>query len=520
MNASSRIFARFGACRIPMFRWFVLSSVFLLSNAAAFAQTYTFNPAAEGSNSWSNPAKWGLESGYPNGAGTVVILPKISAATTLSLNVSPTIGVLYLGPSGVGSGSQAWRLMSSTLELDNGDAPAIINNTSGANANFGSPITSSKPVVLQGVYNNLFRNTNSRFTGGLIIESSGSQYFYSTAIVNQSDITHKGTGNAIFGNGNPGVVTLDSNFEVQGDNARRGILSHTSGTLVLNGNITGTAGVKLGTTDANRGEITVLNGNNTYSGVTQIETNIRFSSINNLGLGAIEFSTNSRRLIYSDGNTADITQNALGEARSVILNVATTFDIGNNNVTYANSITGAGRFVKAGGGTLVLEGNNSFANFTLSSATVVAGHNNALGGSNSSVTLEENTTLSIRSGVNLSVKDLSLASGATLSFELQADFVGALLTVNGDQIGNGTYTIDISFADFPSSPTEWTLLTVKGTAEASSFVLGESTLPYGSLHWDQATGSLTFMAVPEPSVSGLALMGLGFAQWRLRRRGC
>ncbi|SEP36913.1 autotransporter-associated beta strand repeat-containing protein [Rhodospirillales bacterium URHD0017] len=138
-----------------------------------------------------------------------------------------------------------------------------------------------------------------------------------------------------------------------------------SGTISDGG---GTALVKIGT-----GTLT-LTGINTYAGGTMINAGlINFASAANFGSGAI--TLNGGGLQWATGTTTDISGQLapLGAGGG-------TLDTNGNTVTLASAISGSGGLTKAGLGTLILGGNNTYSGGTTVAAGTLQGTTSSLQG--------------------------------------------------------------------------------------------------------------------------------------------
>lgn len=516
-------------CSSPRRRFLLgaMAAGLALPLSTGLAQTYEYNYTAAGGADywWTDSARWGLTSpAYPNGEDVVAKLLRPGANATLRVdNLSLTLGELRFEG---GAGTPRWTSMNgtagntATITLSKSSGMGVIYNAGGTTT-LGSSLTllATGGVEFQGSTALLIAGGNTKIEGGIKHSSTGNVYIYrSSMIVDQAveltaGLINLGTTNAIYN-------TFNNHFTLTGTTANfRGIYSNTAGTrLTLTGNITGTTSLRLGSDNPATNDETELQGSNSYTGATRIDTHVLFHGIHNFGKGGISFMTADRILTYADGNTADLTTNSENEVRSVELGVATTINTGSNDVVYANAVTGVGRLTKTGEGKLTLNGANSFAGTAIHGGTVVAGHTSALGLSTAALEIGGNGRLEILEGVNITVNDLELGDGAMLAFQLGE--VASQLLVTGDQIGDGTFTITIQPGIGVEAGT-YTLVSIAGGVEAgaSAFVLDPASLGYGSLEWDQANGELMFHAIPEPSTGVLALLGLAGGLYGLRRRG-
>ncbi len=179
-----------------------------------------------------------------------------------------------------------------------------------------------------------------------------------------------------------GLYSLGSKQLTVGSNN----LSTTVGGVIADGGVGGGTGgslVKVGT-----GTLT-LGGANTYTGGTTVTGGlISFAAAGSFGSGAI--TLNGGGVQWATGNTADIAAQlaALGAGGG-------TFDTNGNSVTLAGNIGGAGGLTKAGTGTLILGGSNSYSGGTRVSGGTLQGTTASLQGNilnNANVTFSQDST--------------------------------------------------------------------------------------------------------------------------------
>jgi len=513
-------------------RWFIalkrsakrlaiaISLASLCESSSGQSTTFTYDPTVSGSNVWTNSAKWGLPSGYPNEDGTVINLRRVASATTLNLGItSVTVGKINGGSAGTGTGQ--WSIGSSggVITLDNsiwgeGVFPAELNALNGA-LRIDAQMMAEKGVSISGGYTTQIYHPNTVLRGGITVMGSGGAYFGHAGSVNQSTINIQGSGGLRFGNATASDLEISSDFVTGSVNAGIGTNITNGSTMTVSGNITGTGGIRLFSENTARNDVTELTGQNDYLGTTIIRTNVKFHELRNFGDGAISFDTTARTLTYASGNEADITQTVAGLTRSVTFGVDTTIDTADNNVTYRYSIVGAGRLIKTGQNSLTLLAENGFQGVSVQEGSLTVGDDSATGGNSKSLVLGNGTSLEIMENTGLEVLNLSLASLNQISFTLNPMASDAThIAVFGDQTGDGTYIVDIpnSYSLFSG---EYTLLSVAGNAAASSFALASGTA--GELHWDQNAGVLTYTAVPEPSAQVLVILAGGLGMIFRRR---
>ena len=105
--------------------------------------------------------------------------------------------------------------------------------------------------------------------------------------------------------------------------------------------------------------ILVLSGSNSYSGGTTI--NMGTISFANGAFGAGNITFGGGTLQWATGNSQDVSGNGI---TLIGPGVAATLDTNGNNVTLAGALCGSGGLTKAGPGTLILTGSNSYSGGT------------------------------------------------------------------------------------------------------------------------------------------------------------
>lgn len=478
--------------------------------------TYTYSDPSIGAgtpNYWNDSAKWGLPAPeYPNAPEVIVQLPRVAGDDSVRVHMelpTPNVTIGQLSIIGA-SGNARWTIGGSNTQeiiLGNGSNPAVISSASSGIVRLVAKITSLGGTRFISNGSIFVEATASSFDGGITVEGAGDVRFYGTGMLGSNVITLVGTGGSIrFGNTGATKNIINNDFILETVGGKKGIYTNNSTGIQLNGNISGPGGLLLGTGSSGWNDTTELFGQNSYEGETEIRTNVVFRSLNNFGDGAITFASNARTLTFDGENSADITTNAKGEVRAVVINVQTTFDIGNNDVTFANALTGSAGFTLNGSGSLKLLGNNALSQVILQQGKLIAGHQNALGGTNSQFTVHSATVFELLSGTHAQINQLNLLGDAQFAFTLNHNHEATQLEVLGNQIG--AYHISISISeDSQLIAGTYTLLSINGSYDPGlQFSLDPNSTDFGTLSWNN--GILTFTVIPEARFTSLMLASL------------
>jgi outer membrane autotransporter protein len=310
---------------------------------------------------------------------------------------------------------------------------AVIVNNSGAVLSFNNNSTAANAIITTN--DGALTQFNDNSTGGnaqFITNAGGVVDFSNTSGPN-------GDGNISAGSiAGAGNYYLGSNLLTVGGNnlstTVSGIISDCgdSGSDCSNAGATGGGLIKIGT-----GTLT-LSGANTYTGPTMVNAGT-------LQAGAVNTFSSASAFMVASGATLDLagfnqTIGSLAGAGSVTLGAATLTTNGDDSdTTFSGTISGSGRLVKVGEGTLTLSGNNSYQGGTIVSAgTLAVGSSRALG--TGPLTLADGTTL------QAAANGLALANAVRLNGDVTVDTQSTTMTLSGpisgtgglDKIGSGT----------------------------------------------------------------------------------
>jgi len=343
--------------------------------------------------------------------------------------------------------------------------------------------------------------------------------------------------------------------------------TYTGGTFVNNGELDLNKSGN-GANDAT-GTGTLTIGDGVGSANSAIVKDLQSGQVNNL----------ARVVVNSDGqfniNGFTETVGSLAGSGNVTLGSTGILNTGGNNAstTFSGVITGGGTVTKQGTGTMTLSNNNTYTGATTVSAgtlaltattntlststdvTVSSGATLSLATSTSQMlhSLAGAGTVTVGSGANLTIDTTSTAFTGTLNLN------GATLTLDGTSLGNGM-TLNVtgnSVIDFSGNSTlslaslnlaAGATLQIKnwvagqdfffdsGTVNGSSInTISSGTGTLGSINFDGYTNSTgaggtptgwrswstpgnQISPVPEPSIYGAMLLGVGVAFVGFRRR--
>lgn len=417
------------------------------------------------------------------------------------VKLSLSVGLaLFLSASCDQLRAQTWNLNANgTWGVAGNWSPAAVPNAVDATASLGAIITANRVVTLAApvTLGTLSINDNNRYT------ITGSTMTFDVS-AGTAAITAQGSGGAGDGHAINSAISLNDdllvtrlsggNLDINGAIANNGNAIRVSSQTVvrLDGAISGGGGltaegpgvVTIGGTSANSftGITSVTDGQLNLSKSTSVMA-VGGSLVIGDGVGAPASArvviTSSEQIANTSavslGSDAQLTLNASrsetigslsasSSAASVVLSAGSTLTVGSGSApagSFQGVISGAGAFRKAGTGSMVLSGNNSYTGATSVLAGVLTIQNaSALGTSAGSTTVSSGAQLQIDGGLavaeNFSIAGTGvsgtgalrgLSGNSTLSGSIvrsasatiQND--AGLLTLSGAQTGNNTLTV-------------------------------------------------------------------------------
>jgi fibronectin-binding autotransporter adhesin len=271
----------------------------------------------------------------------------------------------------------------------------------------------------------------------------------------------------------------------------------------------------------------VLGAANTYTGGTTI--NVGTVAISNgaaFGSNTVNFASNG---------TTVAALASVRVANNYALTGNGTMDVGANNLTNFGVISGAGGLTKAGTGTMVLSGNNSYTGATTVSAGTLelASLTGSAAGSVSSVTVATGATLLVSQSNQVNNNATVTLSGGTITRGSGVSEVfGNLNLTEASFLDFGAGTAgNLTFGTYQNNTTPSALLTLNNFTFGNSFTFNSTSFSQGSInsYFQFGTGfvdyslsntgsTFTITAIPEPSTYVAAIGLLALMLWPLRRR--
>ena len=276
-------------------------------------------------------------------------------------------------------------------------------------------------------------STNNTYTGGTTINGGVLTGEISSL---KGDIRD----NATLAFGEPGTRSFGGNISGTGE-----VIKHSGGTLTLTGANSFTGGMHVfgGTLIGNTGSLpgNILNDATvvfdqqpagTYAGnMAGIGTLIK-QGAGTLRLSGINSFTGGTAVLQGTlvGNSASLPGNILNDA-------AVIFDQGSAG-TYAGNMTGVGAFVKDGGGTLSLNGINTFTGGTTVLAGTLVGNTGSLPGNivNEAAVVFDQPQAGTYAGDMTGRGSFAKQGGGTLALTGSNSFTGGTSVLDGALVGN------------------------------------------------------------------------------------
>lgn len=578
-----------------------LASAFPVLIAPSLGRAETWTQTTAGTRDWNDAGNWGGVS-FPNSSSDVAnISADFTGDQIINLNEAVTLGTLTINDTGSGTdnavtiqtgtagsltfASGATITSTASSGLTNtisapvsflGDATIYTNSgtSNGVSTRLAlsGGISGSGTLTVRGAISNnassllVLSGSNTGFTGSWVLTGSASfntSYALSgpglsiasdlslgavpSAAVNQITFSTNSTAQLLLATG----VTLNANRGISLSSGSNAYLNTAgTGTAEIAGSISGDGRVSVLSGASNR--ITVLSGNNTYTGSTSVLSGtLRAGSTTAFGVNSAVSLSNTSNAALSLNNYSNAIGSLSGGGGSggnVSLGTATlTTGANNTDTTFAGIISGTGgKLTKTGTGVFTLTGVNTYTGATIvdggslivdgslaSGSAVTVNSGGTLGGSG---TIRGTTTLA--SGSKLSAGS---NSAATLTFSGGLDIAAAAndsaafvftLGTSFDKIVAGSLTLGTGVID----AADFSFTTGSGFADGQSYTLFESTSVAGtftSFFLTNIGGSgidgtvaldgnnivLTTSAVPEPStyaalLGGTALLAAGIVRRR------
>ncbi len=515
-----------------------------------------------GNTNWSTSATGSTDVGQLPAGNTEVEFSMGEANTVLGADFSidslvvtspMAVGIggihdLTIGAKGIYIGDGAGAVTIGTSGRVNlGSDQAWVNNSSNE-LDVNSGLSGSSKLTVSGSGAIALRGPND-WTGDLSIVGGSSVSVSSVAgsLGTASQILMGGsgsTGTLIYtgsgeasdrlltfqgGYGSPGMIIDQSGTGLLRLTSDLGSISFVSKTLTLKGSSSGTG--ELSGVISNSGSTTSLikvgtgkwtvSGSNTYSGTTSL-----YEGILAIGNNAA-FSTSTVDLRGASLQSSDAIPRTIGNA--IIMSADTsfggtgdllftgsvsagslpkTFTVANSRTEFSGVISGSGARAKAGAGTLVLSGINTYIGAT----TVSAGTLRVTGSLNASsgVTVGNGGALA---GTGTIAGPVNFASGSRLNWTLATNSsevghlsTGTVSVANGAVVdlvlNNPDSTVDFTDVFWKQVHT-WPVLTSGGTTGVftlgtiSTDSLGQSIANYGTFYLQQTPEGVSLLFAPE-----------------------
>jgi autotransporter-associated beta strand protein len=399
------------------------------------------------------------------GSGTVNL-----GAGSLTTGGSNT-NTSYTGQIG-GTGGSLTKTGTGTLTLSGNNnftgaasvSQGIVQvNSTNALGTGAATVANNAAIELQGTSVTL-GNSSLNITGtgpagnGAIRNISGNNYINSAITLGGASTINISTGNLYLAGG---VATNGYTLTTTGTG---------TGNALATGAITGTGGINKN----GIGTLVLSNTGNTYNGTTAI-------TAGSLQIGANNAGPASSAVTVSTGATLDVNNytaavGSLAGSGTVTLGNGTLTAGGNNSsTTFSGAIGGAGGgLTKAGNGTLILSGTNTYSGATtVNAGTLQLGANNVLA-SSTAVTISGGTF-----DVNSRTQTISSLAGASGSLSVAA---GGVLTVSSSTSFSGSVTVSGAGSILDLSSTANSSIGSLTLGAGSTLKLGDNALAVTTLN--------------------------------------
>ena len=408
------------------------------------AQTLVLAGATAGSGELAGPISLGNVTKNGSGLWTLSGTNTYAGVTTIS---SGTLSIAAIAMGGTASGIGASTSAATNLVLGGG---TLLYTGTSANTDRGFTTTSTASTIEVSNAATTLTISGSSATGSGGLTKAGAGTLTLTGSHSYTGATTVNSGTLQIGDGTSGslastsAITVNSGGTLALNLAGSGTFANGitttgnqgaafvsilgSGTTIFSNNITGP-----GVLNQNGVGLTILTGNDTYAGATNINSGVlqlAWSGVSNLS---------TINVGVDNGLTFGIssaTIGGLGGSGGVVLangTSAVTLTLGGNNqdTTYSGVLSGSGSLVKNGTGALTLGGSNTYTGATtINTGTLTFSGNNRMA-PGSAITLN---------GGTLDLGGYSQAMSAIFTFSGQGAFQNGNLNSSGAlrRSGSGT----------------------------------------------------------------------------------
>jgi len=468
----------------------------------------------------AGPGTYTINTGGITNSSTALQTIGNSIALAATQSWSATSGSLLFDGAQIALGSSTLTLATGANAISISDsiigAGSIIKTGAGTltltgSSSFGGGFTLSAGTLIIG---NAAALGGGKFaTGGSMDVTNGSQTL-ANPITLAANTTFLGSG---------GNLTLTGSTALTGSRT----LTVSAGILTLANTVSNSGGAYT-LTKSGAGTL-VLDGTNTFSNFTLSAGTVIAANGNALGTATLSLGTGTLQssgtgTIFSNavtlaGSPTFSGSNTIAFSGSASMTANRTVTVDNPSVTFAGPISQSGAtpytLTAAGTGALILSGTNTFANFALSSGTVVAGNSSALGTTGISL---NGGTLQAGGGPISFSNTVTLAGSPAFSGSNSITFTGS-----SSLTGNRTLTVNnpsVTFDGVISQPGATAeALTLAGTGTliltgtAANTYTGATTVDGGTLILDELAGVNAIggnLTVGNTSGAALAQLGASY----------